>query len=863
MRNGFVTAGFVFAVLVPSIVAGCSREDGAPQRPAPTPGETPPSTMVDDVTSPAPVRSGEFIPSRNDEMAVQQRGTRLIANMRDRRAARTASVELPTRADGAFRVVADRIGRDFSVSVRAVGAAPAQAAVKDGIVSYAGAYGRGTTMVQVPKRVGTEDYVRFEGPTRDDLRYTIELGEDVAGLRLVSNTLELLDAAGAPRLRVPSPYGVDAEGKRFGARLAVEGCAVDTDPRMPFDRPVTSPGARSCAVVVSWTNPGLAFPIAVDPAWTTTGDMTDPSATWELPLVLLSGGKVLAVPNYTKAQIYDPATGTWTATQDAPINMTHRSRMVAVDANKAFATGGYGYVNPNNMQKTALYDLATGMWTAKSDTPNTGAATDGKALVHKGGNVVLLFDNTGTVHEYDVATDTYTPKTAAGQSLGYNTAAWKVGNVVYTQGGNVNVLSKYDIAGDAWTFYTTNLFGPSSNTGQLEPLSDGKLLVYGACGAANYAAVFDPATDTKTDVAFPAAPNIECNCFRTTNVSSNVTFAAGKKHLIGAGRFLYDEATGMITDNGPMASGNDVPSVVVKLPDGRALAAGWTFNHGNSNKTDLFGPSEQADCATGQGFGGTSRPVFDATNLVCAACGSDNGGATLACPTTNEPVCNTTGALAGRCTACSPTKVAQCTGMTPGCDATTGACAASTGDYGTTTAVPCPTAANPYAKADGSCGKCTANADCAGATHGGPICNVTTGACGTTCAADADCANGKFCDTAGTKTCIDKKADGAACTRKEECGSGACTNGKCGSPAADGGTSSSSSSSGGSSSGGSSSSGGAADAGSSSGDTTGGGGDSGCSVSGDVGGGGSGTGLAVFGVVAALFAGRGRRRRDA
>jgi hypothetical protein len=55
----------------------------------------------------------------------------------------------------------------------------------------------------------------------------------VKGLRLVANTLEMLDGGGAPRLRVAPPYLVGADGIQTDATLAVEGCAVDTTLRRP------------------------------------------------------------------------------------------------------------------------------------------------------------------------------------------------------------------------------------------------------------------------------------------------------------------------------------------------------------------------------------------------------------------------------------------------------------------------------------------------------------------------------------------------------------------------------------------------------------------------------------------------------
>jgi MYXO-CTERM domain-containing protein len=165
----------------------------------------------------------------------------------------------------------------------------------------------------------------------------------------------------------------------------------------------------------------------------------------------------------------------------------------------------------------------------------------------------------------------------------------------------------------------------------------------------------------------------------------------------------------------------------------------------------------------------------------------------------------------GTCTECAVSNESGCSGTTPRCNLatgacakcdggfgtssarackaasapaclSTGACAAANGDFGTTTTQPCPTAANPFAKSDGSCGKCASNAECALGTHAGAVCNTTTGACGTTCSGDADCAPNTYCDLAGGKTCTPKKADGASCVRKEECSKLVCSNGRCGEP---------------------------------------------------------------------------------
>ena len=75
------------------------------------------------------------------------------------------------------------------------------------------------------RRTGREDFVAFDAKPapRREIAYDLALGQGAAGLRLVGGTLEVLDAGGAPRLRVAPPYIVGADGARTDATLAVDG----------------------------------------------------------------------------------------------------------------------------------------------------------------------------------------------------------------------------------------------------------------------------------------------------------------------------------------------------------------------------------------------------------------------------------------------------------------------------------------------------------------------------------------------------------------------------------------------------------------------------------------------------------------
>lgn len=92
------------------------------------------------------------------------------------------------------------------------------------------------------------------------------------------------------------------------------------------------------------------------------------------------------------------------------------------------------------------------------------------------------------------------------------------------------------------------------------------------------------------------------------------------------------------------------------------------------------------------------------------------------------------------------TSDAQCSGATAFCNTITNTCGPCTADFGGTGAA-CPEA-NPLCAFTGPmmgiCGRCITNADCEGHS-GGPLCDLTSGACGTACNVDADCGDGQWC----------------------------------------------------------------------------------------------------------------------
>jgi len=186
----------------------------------------------------------------------------------------------------------------------------------------------------------------------------------------------------------------------------------------------------------------------------------------------------------------------------------------------------------------------------------------------------------------------------------------------------------------------------------------------------------------------------------------------------------------------------------------------------------------------------------DATNNAkCQDCTGNAGAAApaRACPAAS-PVCVTAGATKGSCNvSCTgdfgTAGAAACAEATPFCVDIAGStfkeCKPCAGNNGSATLPACP-AANPTCFTTGAkvgtCGKCTAQADCGGAT---PRCDIGTGRCTDDCEADADCGDkksGKIC-LASTLKCTDGcrgDAAGNGCPDGSKCSSvdlkpGTCT----------------------------------------------------------------------------------------
>jgi hypothetical protein len=554
----------------------------------------------------------------------------------------SARVDLPRRASDP--VVLEDARSNVRVGFALRGARSSTAVFAGGYALYPGA-ANGADVIQRAFGEGTEDYIAFETkPSVAELAYDVDVTK-VAGLRLVDNTLELLDAAGTPALKVSPPYVVDANGKSHDAKLHVDDCAVDVSVAPPWGRAVTAPGRSMCTVRVTWGD--VAYPALVDPAWTTTGSM---QSRWLHAAVRLASGKVLVSGGYkpttgnwttirASAEIYDPATGTFAVTGSMPGDLLGHT-LTLLSSGKVLLTGGDGDYGMGSTptKAAALFDEGAGTFTAIASMSagrrfhTATLLASGKVLVF--GGRIFAWGPEGEV--FDPATNTFASAsaqpTALGSDEGTHTATLLAsGKVLLTSGDTANALI-YDPG--ASSFAPTGSLGAARASADAVRLASGKVLVAG--GTANGTAeIFDPAANGGVG-AFSSTANLAA-----AGATGASLLASGSVLLVGPGKTaqLFDPSgnsgAGTFALTESMAHSRKDPTVTL-LASGDVLVAGAdVFDDTPASTVEIYdGPTPTADPTNenkpnGAGGGGSGLPLAD-TDLPAddeAAASKDGAGA--------------------------------------------------------------------------------------------------------------------------------------------------------------------------------------------------------------------------------------------
>lgn len=249
--------------------------------------------------------------------------------------------------------------------------------------------------------------------------------------------------------------------------------------------------------------------------WTSTGSMIAPRA--DHTATLLQNGEVLVaggentLDHLPSAELYNPRTGIWSATGAMLTTRIHHTASLLPDG-RVLVVGGYGPPDQGIwgiLNSAEIYDPRTGTWSATTgmhtfrEYHTATLLPDGRVLVAGG---TSFQDTSGTIFIAISEAELYDPRTATWTQTGSLTSARTEHTATLLPDGRVLVVGGTSVAnsGDEYTLASAELYDPRTGTwtptGSLATprfehtttlLADGTVLVAGGCCDASQLALSD------------------------------------------------------------------------------------------------------------------------------------------------------------------------------------------------------------------------------------------------------------------------------------------------------------------------------------------------------------------------------------
>lgn len=489
-----------------------------------------------------------------------------------------------------------------------------------------------TDVLLVEQADGVEE-LRVLHPGADGrARYHLTTGPGIREARLVGATVELLSHGGSVVLHSRPMFAVDARGLR----------------RTPAITLAREDGGYRLELSLDLT--GLAYPVVLDPKWTTVASLTVDRQEGKA-VVLASGLVVLADGSASSVEEYDPKADKWSLYTLSAAR--YLSTVTLLDSGKILLAGG------GSSSTAEVYDPVTHTAKATTNTMSVGRSGAAGAKLASG-KVLVVSGGAGSGPTPQSSVDLYDPATDK------FTAAAPLTPPRFQLAGVALPSGKVLVAGgqDATTNYSNvDLYEPLTNTWTaaaplLHPRSwakiavvGGKVYVGGGYGAGfaidDTVEVYDPALDKWTKVG----------TFKTARIGGNVWFSTAGAFLVGGNDTIgtglpaletMDLTSGVVT-TGPTLAFPRTNIALGALADGRILAAGGT----SSSRVEILDPAKSctspSDCLPTEGCSpeGLCKPKAD-NGAACtgtAFCKSGNCVDGVCC---DKP-------CAGACEACTAT----------------------------------------------------------------------------------------------------------------------------------------------------------------------------------------------------------------
>ncbi|WP_268905789.1 Kelch repeat-containing protein [Citreicoccus inhibens] len=343
-----------------------------------------------------------------------------------------------------------------------------------------------------------------------------------------------------------------------------------------------------------------------DPAtnsWSATGSMSMarmyPSAT-ALPSgkLLVAGGLigVAPIPVVAAAELYDPATGTWSAAPSLSVGRYWHTATL-LPSGRVLVVGGFD--TNTALATNELYDAESPHWGSTgtvASARNSHVATllsTGKVLI-AGGVAAQDGHVLATTELYDPEPGTWAGATPMSVARMNHTLTPLPSGRVLAVGGfdGTRVLASselFDPQASVWVPVGDMTLRRGHHTATLLP--SGKVLVTGGQnedGFTNTAELYDLATGTWSPTG--VMPNIRARHVAVLLSTGKVLVAGGTDGTATLGRAdLYDPVTGKWSVTGDMSVARQDPTVTV-LPSGRVLVAGGSDGTAFLTKAEVYDP---------------------------------------------------------------------------------------------------------------------------------------------------------------------------------------------------------------------------------------------------------------------------------
>jgi N-acetylneuraminic acid mutarotase len=343
------------------------------------------------------------------------------------------------------------------------------------------------------------------------------------------------------------------------------------------------------SMTLMWESVALA---QVDPRWIPTGSLNIPRSGHTA--TLLFNGKVLVVGGWNgnrlnSAELYDPASGTWSAT--GSLNIARDGHTATLLANgKVLVAGGSGSYDGQQpgLNSAELYDPATGTWSVTGslnisrDGHTATLLPSGKVLVVGGlfhGPTSTSYTNSAELYDPATASWTFTGSLHTERAI-HTATRLQNGKILVVGGTNVTIgfiiqpegISRaelYDSATETWSVTGSLNIARSFHTATL--LSNGNVLAAGGWST-DSAELYDPAKGTWNSTG---APHTSSAGGHTATLLRNgqVLLTGGWSLAPISDAQLYDPATGTWRSTTSLSTAV-LGHTATLLPSGKVLVAG-------------------------------------------------------------------------------------------------------------------------------------------------------------------------------------------------------------------------------------------------------------------------------------------------